>query len=74
MLRGMKTINHDKNEPPRPLKGEEWFVTIGTIVVISSVLFGLRFVFDYSHTLFIGVCVLIAIVCLLVALRMDAKR
>lgn len=69
----MKIINHDKNEPPRPLKGEAWFVTIVTIVVISAVLFGLRFVFDYSHSLAVVVAIVIAIGGLLTALRMDGK-
>jgi hypothetical protein len=74
MLCAMKQIDHNPNEPPRPLKGEAWFVTIVTIVVISSVLFGMRFVFDYSHTLFFVVLAALTAVVLPIVLRMDGKR
>jgi hypothetical protein len=70
----MKTINHNNNEPPRPLKGEAWFVTIVTTVVLSSIMFGLKFVFAYSHALFGVTCLAIATIGILAAVRMDAKR
>lgn len=74
MLSAMQIINHDPNEPPRPLKGEAWFVTIVTAVVLSAILFGLKFVFAYSHVLFAVACLAIAAIGILAAVRMDAKR
>jgi hypothetical protein len=70
----MKQIDHNPNEPPRPLRGEAWFVTIVTTVVLSAIMFGLKFVFAYSHTLFGVVCVALAVIGILTAVRMDAKR
>jgi hypothetical protein len=38
----MKTIDHDPNEPPRETPGEAFFVTVVTFVVLSGLVFGLK--------------------------------
>ncbi len=70
----LKQIDHNPNEPPRPLRGEAWFVTIVTVVVISTVLYGLRMIFDYSHVLFAAALLALIALMIPIVLRMDAKR
>ena len=57
----MKTIDHDPNEHPRPDKGEQIFVTVVTVVVLSGLALILRWVhrdFGLSALSIVGALIL----------------
>lgn len=71
----MNQIDHDPNEPPRPYKGEQLFVTIVTVVVLSGLALFLRWVAKEGGLgIFAVVCVAIVAICFAIAFRLERSK
>lgn len=71
----MKTIDHDPNEHPRPDKGEQIFVTVVTIVVLSGLALGLNALKD-AFGLAIGLagCASVLAIAFAVAFALERSK
>ena len=70
----MKTIDHDPNEPPKQTTGEAVFVTVVTVIVLSGLALGLKWVFKAAGIWVFGAtCAAIIAICFAVAFWLQAR-
>jgi len=69
------TIDHDPNEPQRPLKGEVLFVSIATAVILVALGIGLKWIDRTVGGVWFAIaCISLIVIAFALAFREERKK